>query len=70
VRPRFDYGDEVRLVRTVRNDGTFSGLETGALLVRAGRVAVVRNVGTFLQEAALDPVERLEEAADAAPVDS
>jgi nitrogen fixation protein NifZ len=50
VQPQFDYGDEVRVVRTIRNDGTFPGLETGTVLVRQGSVGHVRNVGTFLQD--------------------
>ena len=50
MQPRFDYGDEVRVVRTIRNDGTFPGLETGTVLVRQGSVGHVRNVGTFLQD--------------------
>lgn len=50
MTPAFDYGDMVRVIRSVRNDGTYPGLETGALLVRAGSVGHVRNVGTFLQE--------------------
>ncbi len=31
---RYDYGDEVRVVRNVRNDGTYPGLDVGAPLVR------------------------------------
>jgi len=50
VQPRFDYGDAVRVVRTLRNDGTFPGLDTGVLLVREGSVGHVHNVGTFLQD--------------------
>jgi nitrogen fixation protein NifZ len=47
---RFDYGDEVRVTRNVRNDGTFPGLDPGNLLVRRGSVGVVMNIGTFLQD--------------------
>ncbi|MDR3632212.1 MAG: nitrogen fixation protein NifZ [Isosphaeraceae bacterium] len=50
MKPRFEYGDHVRVVRTVRNDGTFPGMETGDVLTRAGGVGYVRNVGTFLQD--------------------
>ena len=49
-RPRFDYGDEVRVVRNLRNDGTFPGVATGTLLVRRGSTGVVRDIGTFLQD--------------------
>jgi len=48
--PKFDYGDEVRVIRNVRNDGTYPGLDTGTLLVRRGSVGNVVNVGTFLQD--------------------
>ena len=50
MKPRFGYGEDVRVIRTVRNDGTFPGRETGDVLVRAGSVGFVRNVGTFLQD--------------------
>lgn len=50
MRPEFQYGDAVRVTRNVRNDGTFPGEVTGALLVRRGSVGYVRDVGTFLQD--------------------
>lgn len=50
MRPEFEYGDAVRVIRNVRNDGTFPGTATGALLVRRGSVGYVRDVGTFLQD--------------------
>lgn len=50
MRPRYEYGDAVRVIRNVRNDGTFPGLDVGALLVRRGSVGYVRDVGTFLQD--------------------
>ena len=50
MRPRFDYGDEVRVIRNLRNDGTFPGEATGTLLVRRGSTGYVRDVGTFLQD--------------------
>ncbi len=50
MRPRYDYGDEVRVVRNVRNDGTYPGMETGTLLVRRGSVGHVQNIGTYLQD--------------------
>lgn len=48
--PCFEYGDPVRVVRNIRNDGTFPGVATGQLLIRRGSVGHVRNVGTFLQD--------------------
>ncbi len=48
--PTYDYGDEVRVTRNVRNDGTFPGIDTGELLVRRGSTGHVVNIGTFLQD--------------------
>jgi nitrogen fixation protein NifZ len=48
--PQFDYGAEVRLIRNVRNDGTYPGLETGALLIRRGALGCVYDVGSYLQD--------------------
>lgn len=50
MQPRYEYGDEVRVTRNVRNDGTYPGEPTGALLVRRGSTGYVRDVGTFLQD--------------------
>lgn len=50
MRPEYDYGDAVRVLRNVRNDGTYPGLERGTLLVKRGSVGYVQNVGTFLQD--------------------
>lgn len=50
MRPQFECGDEVRVIRNVRNDGTFPGKPTGTLLVRRGSTGFVRDIGTFLQD--------------------
>ncbi|HEB85731.1 MAG TPA: nitrogen fixation protein NifZ [Gammaproteobacteria bacterium] len=50
MRPKYDYGDGVRVLRNVRNDGTYPGLDRGMLLVKRGSVGYVQNVGTFLQD--------------------
>ena len=50
MRPKYEYGDEVRVTRNVRNDGTYPGKDTGKLLVRRGSTGYVRDVGTFLQD--------------------
>lgn len=49
-KPRFSFGDEVRVVRTVRNDGTYPGLQKGDQLVRRGSIGYVREWGLYLQE--------------------
>lgn len=48
METRWDCGEAVRVVRNVRNDGTFPGQETGALLVRRGSLGTIVDVGTFL----------------------
>ena len=50
MTPRFEYGARVRVVRNLRNDGTFPGVDTGTVLVRCGSVGYVRDVGTYLQD--------------------
>ena len=50
MRPRFEPGTAVRVMRNVRNDGTYPGVDTGTLLVRRGSVGHVRSIGTFLQD--------------------
>lgn len=45
---RFQIGDEVRVIRNVRDDGTYPGAQMGELLVRRGSVGHVIDVGTFL----------------------
>ncbi|WP_197490395.1 nitrogen fixation protein NifZ [Halothiobacillus diazotrophicus] len=49
-QPEFNYGDKVRSLKHVRNDGTFNGKEIGDVLVRKGDVGYVANIGTFLQQ--------------------
>lgn len=50
MRTRWDIGDTLRLVRNVRNDGTYPGAALGDLLIRRGSVGTVVDVGTFLQD--------------------
>lgn len=57
MHPRFEYGDPVRVVRNLRNDGTYPGLATGTLLIRRGSIGYVRDVGTFLQDQLIYSVE-------------
>lgn len=58
---RFEFGEEVRVTRNVRNDGTFPGEATGTLLVRRGSLGIVRDVGTFLQDQVIYTVHFLAE---------
>lgn len=50
MQPRFRYGDPVRVIHNIRNDGTFPGRKRGTLLVPRGETGFVRDVGTFLQD--------------------
>jgi len=59
--PHFDYGEEVRVIRNIRNDGTFPGEKTGNLLVRRGSVGYVRSRGTFLQDQVIYEVHFMEQ---------
>lgn len=61
MRPRFDHGDEVRVLRNLRNDGTFPGAEVGRLLVRRGSIGFVRDLGHFLQDQIIYSVHFLAE---------
>ncbi len=47
---RFLSGHEVRIVRNIRNDGSFIDCDKGALLVEQGSVGIVRSSGYFLQD--------------------
>jgi nitrogen fixation protein NifZ len=60
MRPQYEYGEAVRVIRNVRNDGTFPGKNTGALLIRRGSVGYVRDVGTFLQDQIIYSVDFVE----------
>lgn len=57
----FDYGHEVRVIRNIRNDGTYPGEKTGNLLVRRGSVGYVRSRGTFLQDQVIYEVHFMDE---------
>lgn len=58
--PRYEYGTGVRVVRNLRNDGTYPGLPTGRLLVRRGSTGYVRDVGTYLQDQLIYTVDFVE----------
>ncbi len=57
----FDYGHAVRVIRNIRNDGTYPGEKTGNLLVRRGSVGFVRSRGTFLQDQVIYEVHFMDE---------
>lgn len=61
LKPKFEFGDEVRVTRTVRDDGTFPGKAIGDILVRRGSKGFVRDVGTFLQDQLIYSVDFFEQ---------
>ena len=61
MRPKFEYGEAVRVIRNLRNDGTYPGEPTGRLLVSQGSVGYVRDVGTFLQDQLIYSVDFIEQ---------
>lgn len=60
TRTRWEVGDAVRVVRNVRNDGTYPGAPMGELLIRRGSVGHVVDIGTFLQDQIIYAVHFLE----------
>lgn len=48
--PHYDYGEKVRSLKVIRNDGTFVGREIGEVLVNKGDIGYVASIGTFLQQ--------------------
>lgn len=48
--PAFEYGEKVRSLKNVRNDGTFPGKDIGELLCNKGEEGYVVSIGTFLQQ--------------------
>lgn len=61
MNTRWTYGDNVRLTRNVRDDGTFPGANRGDLLVRRGRIGTVVDIGTFLMDQIIYSVHFLAE---------
>lgn len=61
MKPVYEYGDEVRVIRNVRNDGTYPGKEIGELLISRGAVGCVFDVGTYLQDQLIYRVHFLDE---------
>ncbi len=48
--PAFEFGDKVRSLKNVRNDGTFPGKDIGDVLCKKGEEGYVVSIGTFLQQ--------------------
>ena len=50
MRPLYEHGSQVRVVRAVHDDGTFPGRSRGDLLIRRGSLGFVRDIGVMLQD--------------------
>lgn len=61
MKPAHEYGAAVRVIRSIRNDGTFPGMPTGTLIVRRGSIGYIRDVGTFLQDQLIYTVHFLDD---------
>lgn len=59
-KPIFADGDAVRIIRTVRDDGTYPGASRGDVLIRRGHVGYVCDIGVFLQDQIIYSVHFLE----------
>lgn len=61
MKAKFDYGQKVRVIKNIRNDGTVMGKSRGALLIRRGSEGYVRSVGKFLQDQVVYQVHFIEQ---------
>ena len=57
----FRIGQRVRLVKSIRNDGTYPHARVGDILVEAGAEGYVRKIGDFLQTIRVYEVTFIEE---------
>ncbi len=58
--PIFDLGDRVRVLKLIRNDGTFPGKNIGERLAEKGDIGYIIGIGTYLQRAYVYSVHFLE----------
>lgn len=62
MQPAYEYGTEVRVIRNLRNDGTYPGKNVGELLIKRGSVGCVYDVGSYLQDQIIYRVHFLDES--------
>jgi len=56
----FSEGDKVRVIRNIRDDGTYPGATRGELLVKRGTIGYVQDTGTFLLDQIIYAVHFIE----------
>lgn len=61
MHAKFAYGEKVRVIKNIRNDGTFMGSDRGALLIRRGSEGYIKGVGKFLQDQVIYQVHFLDQ---------
>ncbi len=61
MKPSYEFGTRVRVIRSLRNDGTCPGKSRGALLVREGSIGYGREWGSLLQDNLVYQVHFVEE---------
>lgn len=61
MKPSFQFGEQVRVIRALRNDGTFPGVARGGLLIRRGSIGYVREWGRYLQDTLIYQVHFIDE---------
>ncbi len=61
MQPLYEYGQQLRVIRTLRDDGTYPGKQRGDLLVLRGSTGYVVDVGTFLQDQIIYRIHFLEQ---------
>ncbi|MGD1898958.1 MAG: nitrogen fixation protein NifZ [Phormidesmis sp.] len=58
--PIYDLGNRVRVLKVIRNDGTFPGKDKGFKLAQPGDIGFIVSIGTYLQRAYIYSVNFLE----------
>lgn len=61
MKPRWEQGDTLRVIRNIRDDGSFPGARPGDLLVRRGSTGTVVDIGTFLMDQVIYSVHFLQQ---------
>lgn len=49
ILPKYRFGQRVKLLKDIRNDGTFPFAPVGATLMKAGEEGYIKDMGDFLQ---------------------
>ncbi len=61
ILPVFNIGECVKLLKDIKNDGTYAFSKVGDVIIKAGATGYVRHVGDFLQTIRIYEVDFLNE---------